>query len=85
MPEQPRNGRIPEEELQRLKNDTDLVALVRSKGVELKPHGRDLVGKCPFHKDDTPSLVVTPEKVPIPVDLTPYPNNYLTLLPFFLA
>jgi DNA primase len=55
--------RIPEEELNRIKSETDLVALIRSKGVELKPHGSsDLIGLCPFHNDKNPSLVVTPSK-----------------------
>ena len=54
--------RIPEDELATLKATVDLAALVRAKGVELKPHGADLVGRCPFHADKTPSLVVTPGK-----------------------
>jgi DNA primase catalytic core len=38
------------------------VALVRARGIELKPHGKDLLGLCPFHDDHQPSLVVTPGK-----------------------
>ncbi len=37
-------------------------ALVRARGVVLKPHGKDLIGLCPFHDDRDPSLVVTPSK-----------------------
>ena len=56
-------ARIPEAELERLKRETDLAALVRAKGIELKPHGTGhLAGKCPFHEDDTPSFIVTPAK-----------------------
>lgn len=55
-------ARIPDAELARLKRDADLVALVRAKGVVLKPHGKDLLGLCPFHDDHEPSLVVTPSK-----------------------
>ncbi len=55
-------ARIPEEELSRLKREVDLAALVRACGVELKPHGKDLLGLCPFHDDHEPSLVVTPAK-----------------------
>ncbi len=56
-------ARIPQEDLDRIKSQIDLAALVRAKGVELKPHGAaDLIGRCPFHNDKTPSLVVTPEK-----------------------
>ena len=55
-------GRIPAGELEKLKSEVDLVALIQSQGVELKKHGADLVGRCPFHNDKTPSLVVTPGK-----------------------
>ncbi len=56
-------GRIPEDELERIKREVDLVALVRGRGIELRPHGKDLAGRCPFHDgDDTPSLVITPGK-----------------------
>ena len=55
--------RIPEEEIERIKKQTDLVALVRSRGVELHKHGsKDFAGKCPFHQDDAPSFIVSPEK-----------------------
>jgi len=55
--------KIPQDELDRIKSEIDLAALVRAKGVELKPHGAaDLIGRCPFHNDKTPSLVVTPSK-----------------------
>jgi DNA primase len=55
-------ARIPEAEIEALKLQVDLVALIRARGIELKPHGKDLVGHCPFHDDRTPSLVVTPSK-----------------------
>ena len=56
--------RIPETEIERIKRETDLAALVRSRGVELARHGsKDLVGRCPFHHDnDTPNFIVSPEK-----------------------
>ena len=55
--------RIPEAELEEIKRGTDLAALVRTKGIELRPHGTGhLAGKCPFHEDKTPSFIVTPEK-----------------------
>ena len=53
--------RIPEAELEQIKRGTDLAALVRAKGIELRPHGTGhLAGKCPFHEDSTPSFIVTP-------------------------
>lgn len=53
---------IPKEEITRLKVETDLLALVRSYGIELKSHGTNWVAKCPFHEDRTPSFIVTPSK-----------------------
>jgi len=56
-------ARIPKDELERLKKETDLAALVRSRGVELKKHGgSDLIGRCVFHEDNEPSLVISPGK-----------------------
>ncbi len=55
-------ARIPDDELERLKRETDLVALVQAAGVELRRHGANLIGRCPFHDDQGPSLVVTPVK-----------------------
>jgi DNA primase catalytic core len=55
--------RIPDTELDELKRSTDLAALVRSKGVELKAHGaKDLCGLSPFTDEKTPSFIVTPGK-----------------------
>jgi DNA primase len=56
--------RIPEADIDRVKRATDLAALVRSRGIELKKHGAgDWLGRCPFHPDSqTPNLIVTPDK-----------------------
>jgi len=55
--------RIPDEELEQLKRGVDLAALVRSKGIELKPHGsKDLAGLSPFTDEKTPSFIVSPHK-----------------------
>lgn len=53
---------IPENEIERIKRGTDLAAVIRARGVELKASGGDLVGRCPFHDDHDPSLRVTPAK-----------------------
>ncbi|WP_082281567.1 CHC2 zinc finger domain-containing protein [Leptospira kirschneri] len=53
---------IPKEEITRLKTETDLLALVRSYGIDLKNHGTNWVARCPFHDDRHPSFVVTPVK-----------------------
>lgn len=55
-------ARIAEEEIERLKREVDLAGLVEASGVTLKKAGADLVGRCPFHEDSTPSLVVTQKK-----------------------
>ncbi|MGQ0508545.1 MAG: CHC2 zinc finger domain-containing protein [Myxococcaceae bacterium] len=55
-------ARIPEEEVERLKRETSLERLVAARGVALSRHGADLLGRCPFHEDKTPSLVVSPKK-----------------------
>ena len=54
--------RIPDSEIERLKTEVSLVRLVESSGVELEKRGGNRVGCCPFHEDDTPSLVVTVAK-----------------------
>ncbi len=51
---------IPDDEIERIKRETDLAAVVRSRGIELKPKGGDVIGLCPFHEDHHPSLHVTP-------------------------
>jgi DNA primase len=50
------------EEIEKIKADTDLAAVVRSRGVALAAKGGDLIGLCPFHEDKSPSLHVTPAK-----------------------
>lgn len=54
-------ARIPESEIERLKLSVSLERLIESAGVVLKRHGKDRVGRCPFHDDKTPSLVVSPK------------------------
>jgi DNA primase len=55
-------ARIPEEEIERLKEEVSLQRLVELAGVELRRQGKDLVGCCPFHEDRTPSLVISPAR-----------------------
>lgn len=55
--------RIPDDDIERIKRETDLAALVRSRGIELNKHGNGhLIGICPFHEDSDPSFIVTPAK-----------------------
>jgi DNA primase catalytic core len=55
-------ARIPEAEIERLKQEVSVQRLVEARGIELKRHGADLLGRCPFHEDHEPSLVVSPKK-----------------------
>lgn len=56
-------ARFDETEIDALKRTTDLAALIRSRGVELAGGAAgNLLGRCPFHDDEKPSLVVTPGK-----------------------
>jgi DNA primase len=55
-------ARIPDTDLQRLKDEISVQRLIESSGVELKKLGKDWAGKCLFHADDTASLVITPSK-----------------------
>jgi DNA primase catalytic core len=54
--------RIPDELLRRIREEVPLERLAEARGVELRRHGADLIGSCPFHDDREPSLVVTPGK-----------------------
>ena len=55
-------ARIPDTEIERLKAEVSVERLVEASGIELKRGGKDMLGCCPFHEDDTASLVVTPGK-----------------------
>jgi DNA primase catalytic core len=55
-------ARIPNEQIERLKQEVSLQRLVEGMGITLKRHGADLIGLCPFHDDKEPSLVISPEK-----------------------
>jgi DNA primase catalytic core len=54
---------IPQEEIDRINDEADLVALIEAKGVKLKKVGKELQGLCPLHNDyKTPSLSIDPAK-----------------------
>ncbi|MCP4498736.1 MAG: DNA primase [Deltaproteobacteria bacterium] len=54
-------ARIPERQLEQLKR-LSLAALVEASGIALSRRGANLAGLCPFHEEDTPSLIITVEK-----------------------
>jgi DNA primase catalytic core len=55
-------ARIPNQVVERLKAEISVQRLAEARGVAFKKHGSELIGRCPFHDDKTPSLVVTPAK-----------------------
>jgi DNA primase len=55
-------ARIPDGVIERLKAEVSVQRLAEARGVVFARHGADLIGRCPFHEDKTPSLVVTPSK-----------------------
>jgi DNA primase len=55
-------ARIPDTTLEQLKETVSVQRLVEGFGVELRKQGKDWAGKCPFHADDTASLIITPAK-----------------------
>ena len=58
-------ARIPDEEIERLKREIAVAELAQARGIELEPHGANLIGLCPFHDDHEPSLVITPGQEPL--------------------
>ena len=55
-------ARIPENEVERLKREISVQRLAEMRGIKLTRQGANLLGRCPFHDDKTPSLVITPAK-----------------------
>ncbi len=47
-------------DLDALKRRNPIAEVIGAHGVELRAHGRRLTGRCPFHDDRRPSLVVYP-------------------------
>ncbi len=50
-------GLIPKDIVERIKNESDIVAVI-SEFVNLKKSGKDYKGLCPFHQEKTPSFFV---------------------------
>ncbi len=54
-------ARIADEMIERIKSEVSLIRLVESQGYTLIKQGKDFALCCPFHKDKTPSCVITPK------------------------
>ena len=52
---------IPQDTIQKIKNQVDIVSYIQSRGVKLTKKNKQYIGLCPFHDDHKPSLVVYPE------------------------
>ena len=52
---------IPAEFIEEINSRLDIVELISSY-VILKKQGRNYVGLCPFHSENTPSFIVSPDK-----------------------
>jgi DNA primase len=53
---------VTKEGIERIKNASDLAAIVTERGIELRRKGRQLVAPCPFHKEKTASFNVSSAK-----------------------
>lgn len=54
-------GLIPQEIIEEINRRVDILDLV-GRYVSLRRTGRNYIGLCPFHNEDTPSFTVTPDK-----------------------
>ena len=55
-------ARMADDVIERLKTGVSLLSLVESQGYRPQKKGKDYVIRCPFHEEDTPSLIITPHK-----------------------
>ncbi len=55
-------GWIPDDTLEKIRNASDIVEIIRSHVPSLKKAGRAFKGLCPFHTEKTPSFNVNPDK-----------------------
>jgi DNA primase len=54
--------KVSREQIESIKRQVDLGALVAERGIELQRKGQHLFALCPFHRERTPSFVVTPHR-----------------------
>ena len=54
-------ARIPDDTINRIKQDISLLRLVESQGHKVTKQGKDSVVLCPFHDEKTPSCIISPK------------------------
>ena len=54
-------ARIPNELIDQIRDSVNIVDVI-SQDVQLKKQVKNLMGHCPFHRDDTPSFAVNEQK-----------------------
>ena len=55
-------ARIPDDHIERIKQEVSLLRLAESQGYTLKKQGKEYAVHCPFHDDKTPSCMISPTK-----------------------
>ena len=55
------SGRIPDDFIDAVLARTDIADVIGTR-VPLRRSGRELIGRCPFHEEKTPSFTVSPQK-----------------------
>ncbi|ODS24403.1 DNA primase [Candidatus Endobugula sertula] len=54
-------ARIPNDQIELIKQEVSLLRLAESQGYKLKKQGKDYAVCCPFHEDKTPSCMISPQ------------------------
>lgn len=55
-------ARIPDDHIERIKQEVSLLRLAESQGYTLKKQGKEYAVHCPFHDDKTPSCMISSTK-----------------------
>jgi DNA primase len=56
-------ARLKDAVIEQIKTEVSLLRLVESQGHKPKQHGKDKAIACPFHQDDTASLIISPNNL----------------------
>jgi len=54
-------ARIPNDQLERIKQEVSLLRLAEDQGYKPQKQGKDYAVCCPFHEDKTPSCIISPK------------------------